>query len=299
MFGPIDTAEPRKVQDEVDALYRGLFAGALPTFVPRAFEWVALCFQGRHPDYQAIDLEYHDLEHTLQGTLCLMRLLQGRHRAGALPGVSQSMFELALLAILFHDTGYLKRRGDSQGTGAKYTATHVGRSAAFAREFLERRGYSKTDTAAIENMIRCTGVNVDLSAVPFQSEVERLLGCALGTADLLGQMAAPDYVDRLDALHREFMEAAEAGGEMADRFARYKSADDVRRMTPDFWEGYVVPRINLEFGGLYRFLNDPYPDGPNAYLQRIERNIDRLRQSSRPDGGASASRAGRRSDNLP
>jgi hypothetical protein len=299
VFGLFDTAEPRKVQDEVAALYRGLFPGGHPAFVPRAFEWVALCFQGRHPDYQAIDLEYHDLEHTLQGTLCLMRLLQGRHRAGVLPAVPQSMFELALLAILFHDTGYLKRRDDLQGTGAKYTATHVGRSAAFAREFLERRGYARTDTAAIENMIRCTGVNVDLSAVPFQSEVERLLGRALGTADLLGQMAAPDYVDRLDALHREFMEAAEAGGEMADRFARYKSADDVRRMTPDFWKGYVVPRINMEFGGLYRFLNDPYPDGPNAYIQRIEENIGRLRQESRSDRGSPASRLRRRSDDSP
>lgn len=281
MFGPIDTAEPRQVQDEVAALHRGLFPGGEPTFVPRAFEWVALCFQGRHPDYQAIDLEYHDLEHTLQGTLCLMRLLEGRHRAGVQPAVSQSMFELALLAILFHDTGYLKRREDVQGTGAKYTATHVGRSAAFAREFLEPRGYARSETAAIDNMIRCTGVNVDLSTVPFQSEVERLLGCALGTADLLGQMAAPDYVDRLEALHREFKEAAEAGGEMAERFARYQSADDVRRMTPDFWAGYVLPRITLEFGGLCRFLNDPYPDGPNAYLLRIEANIERLRQEAR------------------
>jgi hypothetical protein len=122
---------------------------------------------------------------------------------------------------------------------------------------------------------------VDLATVPFQSEVERLLGCALGTADLLGQMAAPDYVDRLGALHREFQEAAEAGGEMADRFARYQSADDVRRMTPDFWAGYVLPRIRLEFGGLYRFLNDPYPDGPNAYLLRIEATIERLRQEAR------------------
>ncbi len=278
MFGPIDNAEPGEVQDEVAALYRGLFPGGNAAFVPRAFEWVALCFEGRHPDYQAIDLVYHDLEHTLQGTLCLVRLLQGRHRAGVRPAVTQPMFELALLAILFHDTGYLKRRDDVQGTGAKYTAIHVGRSAAFAREFLEQRGYAPADTTAIENMIRCTGVNVDLSAVPFQSEMERLLGCALGTADLLGQMAAPDYVDRLDALYREFMEAAEAGGEMADRFAQYRSAEDVRRMTPDFWAGYVLPRINGEFGGLYRFLNDPYPDGPNAYIRRIEENLDRLRQ---------------------
>jgi hypothetical protein len=38
-------------------------------------------------------------------------------------------------------------------------------------------------------MIRCTGVNADLKSIPFQSELERKMGFALGTADLLGQMA--------------------------------------------------------------------------------------------------------------
>jgi hypothetical protein len=30
--------------------------------------------------------------------------------------------------------------------------------------------------------------------------------------------------------------------------------------------------------GAYRFLNDPYPDGPNYYIDRIESNIARLRR---------------------
>jgi hypothetical protein len=188
------------------------------------------------------------------------------------------MFELGLLAILFHDTGYLKRRDDTQGTGAKYTAIHVTRSAVFARDFLSARGYSDSDITAIQNMIRCTGVNVDLQAIPFQSEPERLMGFALGTADLLGQMAAPDYVDKLPVLFQEFAEAARSGDDKAARFAIYRTADDLMRLTPSFWETYVWPRINTEFLSLYKFLNDPYPDGPNPYVERIKANLARLRQ---------------------
>ena len=43
----------------------------------------------------------------------------------------------------------------------------------------------------------------------------RIVGFALGTADLLGQMAAPDYVDKLPVLYDEFVEAARAA-EAAD-----------------------------------------------------------------------------------
>ena len=48
--------------------------------------------------------------------------------------------------------------------------------------------------------------------------------------------------------------------------------------TPLFWENYVRNKINREFMGVYRFLNDPYPDGPNYYIDRIESNIARLRR---------------------
>ena len=46
------------------------------------------------------------------------------------------MFEFGMLAILMHDTGYLKKRGDNEGTGAKYTLTHVDRSIQFAGELM-------------------------------------------------------------------------------------------------------------------------------------------------------------------
>lgn len=276
MFAPVDTRRPHEVESQVHSIYRGLFPKGDAAFVPRALAWAGQCFTGGFADYQAIDARYHDFEHTLQGTLCLARLLHGRHAAGAQPLVPQRAFELALLAILFHDTGYLKKRGDSAGTGAKYTVVHVARSADLAEGFLAAHGLAPGDIRAVRNMIRCTGVNADLTAIPFQSDLERLLGCAVGTADLLGQMAAPDYVEKLPALYEEFAEAVRHDRANAGRLAEYRSAADLARATPAFWDHYVRPKIEREFGGLQVFLNDPYPDGPNPYLQCIAANLARL-----------------------
>jgi hypothetical protein len=277
MFLPVDTRDPVVVENEVDSIYATLFPEAGRAFVPLAFDWTAQCFAGRHPDYQGIDVGYHDFEHTLQGTLCLARLLNRRHAAGAAPKLTLRAFELGLLAILFHDTGYLKRRGDTEGTGAKYTAVHVGRSAAFAKAFLEPKGFADTELLAVQNMINCTGINTDVNAIQFQSELERTVGFALGTADLLGQMAARDYVEKLPILFEEFAEAARhATSESAHLFA-FESAEELMRHTPAFWEKYVLPKINGGFRGLYMFLNDPFPAGSNDYMQRIEANIARLR----------------------
>jgi hypothetical protein len=204
MFPAVDTRDLVAVQAEVESIFSSLFPEADGAFIPRSFNWTEEWFTGRYPGYLAIDARYHDLEHTLQGTLCLARLLRGRHFAGPRPVLTPKGFELGLLAILMHDTGYLKRVNDTEGTGAKYTATHVRRSGEFARQFLAEKGFNATDTHSVQNMIRCTGVNVDLMAIPFTSELDRVIGFALGTSDLLGQMAAPDYVEKLPVLYAEF-----------------------------------------------------------------------------------------------
>jgi hypothetical protein len=278
MLRLVDTRMPDQVEQEARAACARLFAHADLAFVSRAFAWTRGCFSGQCDGYQAIDARYHDLEHTLQGTLCLVHLLEGRARAGAEPRVSRHLFELGLLAILFHDTGYLKTRNDLDGTGAKYTAIHVERSAEFAKEFLTPKGYAVSDIQAVQNMIRCTGVRADVHHIPFQSEAERVVGYALATADLLGQMAAPDYVEKLPVLFQEFAEAAQFDPEHGHALACYSSCEELMRRTPEFWEGYVLPRIRHDFRSLYTYLNDPYPDGPNPYLQGITRNIERLRR---------------------
>src|SRR6476619_3028129 len=102
----VDTRKPRKVQKEVQSVYRRWYPDGEPGFIATAFDWIAECFDGKFADYLPIDAKYHDFEHTLQGTLCLVRLLAGRARAKARPVLAQSDFENCLLGILFHDTGY-------------------------------------------------------------------------------------------------------------------------------------------------------------------------------------------------
>ena len=278
MFPAVDTRDLSAVQNEVDSVFSSLFPEASGEFIARAFSWFNQCFTGRYPGYLPIDARYHDLEHTLQGTLCLARLLRGRHFTGARPVLSPEMFEMALLAILLHDTGYLKRDDDREGTGAKYTVTHVRRSGEFARALLEAQGCAPEIIVSVQNMIRCTGVNVDLATIPFASELERTVGFALGTSDLLGQIAASDYVEKLPVLFLEFEEAAKFSGLDSPRSIRYSSARELMLDTPTFWERYVWPKINGDFGGLHRFLCDPYPDGPNFYLDAVRANLARVRE---------------------
>lgn len=278
VFPEVDTRSPSEVELQVQSIYLELFPRGQASFVKQAFDWAKTCFYGEYPGYQAIDARYHDLEHTLQGTLCLARLLRGRHKASVQPRMDQRLFELSILAILLHDTGYLKVVGDNEGTGAKYTLIHVNRSSEFAARLLREQGFSQADVTTVQNMIRCTGVNVDLSSIPFQSEVEKLHGFALGSADLLGQMAAKDYVEKLPILFAEFAESAAHNAGRMTAGGSFANAGDLMQKTPAFWEKYVLPKLQRDFLGLYRFLAESYPDGPNSYIARIESNIDTLRR---------------------
>jgi hypothetical protein len=280
MYPPVLTKDPTAVEVEVQAAYLAMFPDGDRLFVPRVFGWAIECFVGGYKDFQSVDTSYHDFEHTLQGTLCMARLLRGRHATGAQPPLAQRDFELGTIAILFHDTGYLKKRDDQDGTGAKYTATHVRRSTEFAAELLGEKGFSPSEVLAVQNMIRCTGVDTVLTTIPFQNEVEKMMGFALGTADLLGQMAAEDYVDKLPTLYEEFAEAARFSKNPTHFVATFTSAADLITKTPAFWEKYVRAKLDRDFDGLHRFLNEPYPSGPNCYFERIEANMERVRRQN-------------------
>ena len=131
---------------------------------------------------------------------------------------------------------------------------------------------------SVQHMIRCTGIDAPLTKIPFQSELEKIVGHALATADLLGQMAADDYVDKLPILYAEFAEAAKHDRGHTDFISKFGGAMDLIQRTPTFWHDYVLPKLEKDYSGLYRFLNDPYPDGPNWYVKQIEANMRRIGQ---------------------
>ena len=272
----LDTRSSEIVERRVAQAYWNLYPNGNQQFVPWAFRLVLNCFEGRYPGYQAIDARYHDWEHTLQGTLAFAILLEGRAQSGATPVIHQELGELGILAILLHDTGYLKRSDDLGGTGAKYTMTHVNRSCDFAEMILRENGFSTRQYQSVQHMIRCTGVGQKIEAIPFQSEEEKILGLALGTGDLLGQMAAPDYLEKLPILYDEFLESAQFNEGRGGPPLAFHSVADLCAKTPLFWRHYVCAKIEKEFAGLYRYLERPTPMGWNVYMEAIQANIDRL-----------------------
>jgi hypothetical protein len=229
-------------------------------------------FSGRYLDYLPLDTRYHDFEHTLQAALCLSLLIDSRSRAGVTPKLSAKYFEIAIASVLLHDVGYLKLRSDTGGTGAKYTFVHVTRSCAFAASYLPTVGFNNAEVDVVEKAIRCTGPRSNIVEIEFTDEIEQFLGCALASADFLGQMAAPDYVDELCFLFNEFEESDNFYHVPLEKRV-FRSLHELIVKTPRFWEQFVWPRLNDDYRGVYRYLAAPYPDGPNSYVEAVKRNI--------------------------
>ncbi len=161
-------------------------------------------FTGRMPGYRACNTEYHDLKHTTDTAIALARLIHGAVLCDqALP---DHAVEIALLAALCHDAGYIQTEDDTEGTGAKYTAHHIDRSIEFVRDYFAGRGLSQADVLAASNMLHCTGLSVDITALQFADPSIAILGKMLGAADLLGQMADRYYLEKLPFLYHEFVE---------------------------------------------------------------------------------------------
>ena len=85
-------------------------------------------------------------------------------------------------------------------------------------------------------------------------------------------MSVPNYLEELPLLFAEFNES--------DMFAAvpssqrlFRSVDELISKTPHFWRTLVMPKLDNELLGLYRFLANPYPDGPNHYMEAVNANI--------------------------
>lgn len=249
-----------------------LFPDWQPDYLTGIFDEVTAMFAGQRHDFLPNDLNYHDLAHTLQATLCMAEIFAGYQEANPSEPFTVRQYEIGLTAVLFHDTGYLRTRTDSGGTGAKYTYTHVLRSCALAASLLPRHGCSLREIDTILGAIRTTGPSADISRLYFATATDRTLAGFLVTADYLGQMAAPDYPDKLPALFREFEESDDYLG-VPEAKRIFKSEADLMTKTSLFWRKVVVPKLRDDFGEVYRYLAKPYPDGPNPYMAAIERNL--------------------------
>jgi hypothetical protein len=252
--------------------------GANLQFGERALDLANRLFRGQIWNAQPINLRYHDFAHTLQASHCLLDVMAGYNRANQ-PGFSPREVELGLAAILLHDSGYLKVAGDNEGTGAKYTYSHVLRSCGLAASLLPTIGCQLEEIELIVGAIRCTGISGNPALIKFRSSNANLIGCIVATADYLGQMAAPEYPDKLPFLFQEFAEADVFSNVPPEKRA-FATAGAMLAATPGFWTKFVRPKLDTDFQGVHRYLAPPDQPDANPYFAAVEENIEIIRARS-------------------
>jgi hypothetical protein len=236
--------------------------------VTSAYLDIVKLFRGDYCGYRKCNTKYHDLRHTDDCLLIMARLIHGAYLNGC--RFSNRSIILGLISAIVHDTGYIQTVDEKIGTGGRYTITHIDRSVAFAKKYLERKGYPANDFHFIMNCLQCTGLNVVIEDIKFESIENELMGKMLGTADLIGQMADSKYLEKLPFLFEEFQE----GG-----ITEYETELDLLQKTPAFWE-FTQRRFATELGNVDRYLRDHFRVrwGIDRDLDReaIEKNILRL-----------------------
>ena len=181
----VRTTDPAAVAAEVIRLARRLFPNAPVPALERAFADADRMYRGEHRDYLPCDTEYHDIQHVLEVTLAMARLMDGYQRGGrnGYPELSRDLFLVGVLAALFHDFGYLRRRNDHKHrNGAEYTLTHVSRGANFLRGYLRELGVEERLAQAAAALVHFTGYERPVEAIRLGDDTLRRMGNMLGTA---------------------------------------------------------------------------------------------------------------------
>ncbi len=278
----VNVEDPLRVRDAVAALFAARYPGADLAALERAFVDFQRLFKGNYPGYLACDTLYHDMRHTLDMTLAVARLVDGHDRgcAGA-DRLGPRRAVLAVVIALLHDSGYLKRASESRvENGAVFTKVHVSRSADFVTAYLPIIGFAaEAPTAA--KLVHFTGYEMEIDDIHVQDEKDRLLGCLVGTADLIGQMSDRMYLEKCrEFLYREFVLGSVARETAPDgrEIVRYSSPEDLILKTPGFYEYVARARMQNKLGGVDRYAEAHF-DGPSPYQSEIDRNMDFLRET--------------------
>jgi hypothetical protein len=238
-------------------------------YLKKCWKMTSALFAGHFPGYNACNTEYHDYNHTCDVFGATIRMIDGAISRDMALG-TEIHIDLCLAAML-HDSGYIQESGDSTGTGAKYTKTHVERSIAFTVHNKEILDLSPSRLARICRLIEGTNLSVKFAELPFPNETEKLAGQVLATADLLGQMADRTYLEKLLFLYYEFKEAG---------FPDYITEFDMLKKTLGFYE-MTKDRLfnvlgNTTILALHHF-SSRYGVQKNLYMESIERQMDYLK----------------------
>jgi len=273
--GSVRTTDPAAVGDEVIRLFRALFERPAVRPLTRAFRHAARLYEGRHPDYWPCDTEYHDIQHVLDVTLAMARLMDGyeRSRNGS-PRLSAACFALGVITALFHDFGYLRRRGDRRHRyGAEYTITHVSRGAKYLHRYLPRVGLRRYANVGA-TLVHYTGYERPAETIAVNDTLLRRVGHMLGTADIIAQMSDRCYLEKCrDRLYPEFVLGGLARRKLPGGRTQilFHSGDDLVRKTPGFYLN-AAKRLDLQLARAYEYAERHFR-GQNLYVEEMQKNV--------------------------
>lgn len=279
--GEVQVSSPEAVCDAVHDLFVRQWPDQDFGPLRQAFQDFEALFTGRLPGFLGCDTIYHDMQHSLDMTLALARLMVGHD--STVPGEARlggEVASVALITALFHDSGYIRERDDDRvENGAEYTMVHVTRSGRFLHRYLKSQGMTDLGEVAMR-MVHYTGYEVDIDGIVLPDDRWHLAGHMLGTADLIAQMADRCYLEKCrDRLFPEFVLAGIAMQRAQDGSLNvlYRSGQDLLLKTPVFYEKFAAERLDTRFGRVYRYA-EPFFGGTNPYMESLERNLDFARR---------------------
>ena len=272
----IRTTAPAEVHAEIMRLFTSLYDRASARLLQRAFQDIERLYSGQDPEYYACDTSYHNIQHVLDVSLAMGRLMDGyeRSRRNGTPALPPELFVLGILSALFHDFGYLRRRSDRRHRyGAEYTLTHVARGASYLRHYMGRLGTGRLADIA-SKLLHYTGYERSAESIRVADTLIRRVGHMLGTADIIAQMSDRCYLEKCrDRLFPEFVLGGLArrtvpGGQT---YVIFGSADDLVRKTPGFYYN-AVKRLDVQLARAYEYAGHHF-GGQNVYLEQIQNNV--------------------------
>lgn len=277
----VQVSDPAAVRAAVAELFTSLYPRTDFRPLENAFRLFERAFRGQSHDFHGVETTYHDMQHTLDVTLAMMRLIDGYERADDARDqrLGPERAAVGLITALFHDAGYLRRTHDTRHRhGAEYTRVHVSRSARMLEELLPGLGFANAAPVAAE-MVHFTGYERPFDEIVIDDPLWVKTGHLLGTADMLAQMADRCYLEKCrDRLYEEFEMGGVARMRAPDgsEVVNYRSAQDLLQKTPDFCEATLNQRLGGKFEHAYRYL-DVHFSGENLYLQAIGKSLAHLR----------------------
>jgi hypothetical protein len=195
------------------------------------------------------DALYHDAEHSMMVTLVGQEILHGKYLRDG--GISAADWAHFIVSLLCHDIGYVRGicPGDSghiavinaagetvklaaSATDAFLTPYHVERGKLFVQ-------WRFKDHPLIDANVIST--NIENTRFPVPEATDPTLGSnwpgLVRAADLIGQLADPDYIRKLPALFHEFEET------QANQRLGNKTPDDLREKYPSFYWNFVSAHV--------------------------------------------------------